>query len=189
MKRIEVSESWRMMQCNSTFKMQFDSKVDMEKAYAAMEAAVRAIDTDSYYKDYYDLWLQDLKDCCEKDEFEIDSALNCMAFNEFIPAMCKAVAEALPLVHFSGNAYYNDLKCFWVDEFEFSYKDKRLSMKETFMDDDCGYFCPDCGCFVLFPDAVIDCDEIACDDCDEVHKITELKYVPPEVTETEYIVK
>ena len=40
-----------MDHCNSTFKMQFDSKVDMKKAYAAMEAALRAIKTDSFFRD------------------------------------------------------------------------------------------------------------------------------------------
>lgn len=183
MKRINVSEGFRIEQTNCHFKMEFSAKVDMRKAHEAMEAAVMAIaETDGYYP----LWIQDLGDCCDNDCFDIDSTLECDEFNRYVPAMCKTVAEAFPATPFEAYAYYDDLRCYWVDEFEVSFKDHHLSITETFADDDCGYFCPECGSWVCSSGMVFEGDEIVCDNCDETIKISALKYVPPTVTVTEY---
>jgi len=183
MERINVSEGFRVMKTNCHFKMEFSAKVDMRKAYEAMEAAVMAIaDTDGYYP----LWLQDLGDCRDNDCFDIDSTLYSDEFNRYVPAMYKAVAEEFPSSDFEAYAWYDDLKCYWVDEFEASFKDHHLTITETFADDDCGYFCPDCGCPIGSCDRVFDDDEIVCYDCDETIKVSSLKYVPPTVTVTEH---
>ena len=184
--RIVVSEAFRVCQTNCSFKMEFRSKVDMRKAYEAMETAVMAI-ADQH--GYYQLWLQDLCDCCDAERFDINSTLYSFEFNEYVPAMCKAVAEALPTVGFEAYAYYDDLKCYWVDEFEVVYKDNLLSITESFADDDCGYFCPECGCQVGTVGMILESDEIICDDCEERIRVSDLKYVPPAVTKSEYPIK
>ena len=186
MKKINVSEGFRVMQTNCHFKMEFSAKVDMRKAYEAMEAAVMAIaEADGYYP----LWLQDLSDCCDNGSFDIDSTLGSDEFNRYVPAMCKAVAEAFPATAFEAYAYYDDLRCYWVDEFEASFKGNLLTITESFQDDDCGYFCPDCGgaigsCGMIFED-----DEIVCSDCDETIKVSDLVYVPATVTKSEYTIE
>ena len=186
MERINVSDEFRFAQTNCSFKMEFHSKVDMRKAYEAMEAAVMAV-ADQH--GYYQLWLQDLSDCCDTERFDINSTLLSDEFNKYAPAMCKAVAEAFPEVDFEAYAYYDDLRCYWVDEFEVAYKNHQLTITETFMDDDNGYFCPECGYSVGTVGMIFDEDEITCDDCDEVTKVSDLKYVPPTVTKSEYFIK
>ena len=185
MERINVSEGFRFHQTNCNFKMEFNTKVDMRKAYEAMEAAVLSLNGDGYYK----LWLQDLADCCDDNSFEIYSKLVSYEFNEYVPAMCKAVAEAMPTVDFEAYAYYDDLRCYWVDEFEVSFKDNLLTITERFEDDDCGYFCPECGYQVGTPHEEFEDEEITCDDCEETIKVSDLKYVPPVVTKSEYVIK
>ena len=186
MDRINVSEGFRVMKTNCHFKMEFSAKVDMRKAYEAMEAAVKAIsETDGYYP----LWLQDLGDCCDNDCFDISSTLHSDEFYRYVPAMYKAVAEAFPSSEFEAYAWYDDLKCYWVDEFEATFKGNRLSINETFADDNCGYFCPECGYQVALHDEVIEGDEIACDDCDETIKVSDLVYVPATVTKSEYTIQ
>ena len=183
MERINVSEGFRVMQTNCHFKMEFSAKVDMRQAYEAMEAAVKAIaDEDGYYP----LWLQDLGDCCDNDCFDIESTLGCEEFYHYVPAMYKAVADALPSSEFEAYAWYDDLKCYWIDEFEASFKDRHLTITETFADDDCGYFCPACGSWVSSSGMVFEGDEIICDDCDETIKVSDLVLVPPTVTVSEY---
>ena len=122
MERINVSEAFRVCQSNCNFKMEFSTEIDMHKAYEAMRTAVMSIvDEDGYY----DLWLQDLADGCGNNRFVIEySTLRSYEFNEYIPAMCKAVAEAIPDVNFEVYAYYDDLQCYWVDEFEASCSDQ-----------------------------------------------------------------
>ena len=186
MERINVSEGFRFSQTNCNFKMEFSSKTNMRKAYEAMEAAVmNIVDKTGYYA----LWLQDLADCCETDKFDIESTLHSCEFYEYVPAMCKAVAEAIPDVNFEAHAFYNDLRCYWVDEFKVSFKDNLLSITETFEDDDCGYFCPECGYQVGTPHEEFEDEEITCDDCDETIKVSNLEYVPPTVTKSEYVIK
>ena len=43
MERFDVSAAFRFEKTNCEFKMEFNTKVDMRKAYEAMEAAVMAI--------------------------------------------------------------------------------------------------------------------------------------------------
>ena len=87
--------------------MEFSSEVDMHKAYEAMEAAVMSIVDEN---GYYDLWLQDLGDGCGNNRFVIEySTLYSDEFTNYVPAMCKAVAEAFPSVSFEVSALYNDL--------------------------------------------------------------------------------
>lgn len=114
MERINVSEGFRFTHTNSHFEMKFSDKVDMRKAYEAMEAAVMAVVNED---GYYALWLQDLADCCEAKSFSVESTLECMEFVEYIPAMCKAVAEAFPTVNFEAYAEYDDQRCYWMDDF------------------------------------------------------------------------
>ncbi len=132
MERINVSEYFRFSESNCHFNMEFSSRVDMRKAYEAMEAAVMAIANE---EGYYKLWLQDLGDCCDADKFEIMSTLMIAEFADYVPAMCKAVAEAIPMVDFTANAWYNDLRCYCVDGFEISFKGRHLTMTETFEDE------------------------------------------------------
>ena len=187
MERINVSEEFRFCQSNCSFKMEFSAKADMRKAYEAMAAAVKAI---SEGEDYSMLWLQDLADGCGNNSFVIEqSTLYSNEFNEYVPAMCKAVAEVLPDVNFEAYAFYNDLQCYWVDEFEVSFNGNLLSITETFEDDDCGYFCPECGYQVGTPHEEFEDEEITCDDCDETIKVSDLVFVPATVTKTEYIIK
>ena len=49
--------------------------------------------------------------------------------------------------------------------------------------------CPECGFSIATVDGLGDAEEIECDDCEEIIKVEDLKYVPPSVTKTEYIVK
>ncbi len=186
MERIIISEGFRVMKTNCHFKMEFSTKVDMRKAYESMEAAVKAIaDTDGYYP----LWLQDLSDCCDNDCFDIESTLYSEEFYRYVPAMYQAVAEVFPTTEFEAYARYDDQKCYWIDEFEASFKGNHLTITETFADDDCGYFCPECGSWIYPCGMVFKGDEIICDDCDETIKVSDLVYVPATVTKSEYTIE
>ncbi len=101
MERIIVSEAFRVAKTNSRFDLKFNADVDLGKAYEAMETAINEIAKGEGYKN---LWLQDLRDCCDKDEFSINSTLDSDEFAVFIPAMCEAVAKAMPGVEFEGSA-------------------------------------------------------------------------------------
>ncbi len=117
MERIKVSEAFRYAQTNNRFEMRFGKTADMRAVYEAMEAAVESVkDEDGYYP----LWLQDLGDCCEGDSFEMESSLLSGEFERYIPAVCLAVAKAFPSVPFSGAAKYDDLKCFYIQKYEFT---------------------------------------------------------------------
>ena len=139
MERINVSKAFRVCKTNCGFKMSFNSAVDMRKAYEAMESAVMSIVDEN---GYYALWLQDLGDCCTADNFDFNSTLGWEEFMTYVPVMLKAVAETLPSAEFEASAWYDDLRCYCVDEFEASFKDHLLTITETFADDDHGYFCP-----------------------------------------------
>ena len=186
MERINVGEAFRVCKSNCNFKMEFNAKVDMRRAYEAMAAVVNEISDGA---DYSKLWLQDLADGCSDDSFSIEySTLSSTEFNEYIPAMCKAVTEAIPDASFEAYAYYDDLRCYWVDEFEVTYKDHQLTIIESSQDDDCGYFCPECGCSVGTDGMIFDGDEIICDDCEEHIMVSDLKYVPPTVIKSEFFI-
>ena len=58
-----------------------------------------------------------------------------------------------------------------------------MSSKIATLNDDCGYFCPDCGYQVALPFEEFDTDEVECDDCEETIKVADLEYVPPMVNE------
>lgn len=88
MERIIVSKEFRFSQTNCNFKMDFNGKIDMRKAYEAMEAAVKAI---AQKGGYYPLWLQDLSDCCNTDGFDFESTLGSDEFYHYVPAMCNTV--------------------------------------------------------------------------------------------------
>lgn len=182
MERIIVSEGFRVEQTNTHFEMKFEESTDTNKALEAIKEVVYEIKEANRYC-YADLWIQDLGDSRMDNGFKIDSTLRCDEFSDYIPAMLKAVAKALPSASFKGIAYYDDLRCLYIDEYEFSYSNRKLNIKETFMDDNCGYFCPHCGCLVVFPDEEINSDEYECDDCEETFKVSDLKFVPPTVSE------
>lgn len=180
MNRITVSEGFRFEQTNAVFNMVFIENADTSKAFEAIRDAVSEI---NYENGFAALWIQDLCDGRTANSFGIESTLRCDEFIQYIPAMLKAVAEALPTASFKGSARYDSVKCFWVDEFEFSYSARKLHIKETFTDDNCGYFCPDCGYQVALPFEEFDSDEVECDDCEETIKVADLEYVPPMVNE------
>ena len=180
MNRITVSEGFRLEQTNAMFNMVFMEDADTSKAF---EAIKRAISDINYENGYAALWIQDLGDSRTENSFEIESTLGCDEFIQYIPAMLKAVAEALPAASFKGSARYDSVQCFCVIEYEFSYSARKLQIKETFMDDDCGYFCPDCGYQVALPFEAFDSDEVECADCEETINVSDLKYIPPMVSE------
>ena len=91
-------------------------------------------------------------------------------------------------MEFEAYAHFDALNCYHVIEFEAALADNHLTVTETVMDDDCGYFCPECGGFVNYVGAEFDGDEVTCGDCDEVIKVSDLKYVPPYVTKSEYFI-
>ena len=66
MERINVSDEFRFAQTNCSFEMKLSTKADMRKVYEAMEAAVLSL-VDEDDDGYYELWLQDLADCCDTD--------------------------------------------------------------------------------------------------------------------------
>ena len=184
MERINVTEIWRTHYTNTTFTMVFANETDTKKAFNAMEAAIKEI---NYEDGYADLWLQDLSDSRTDDSFDFESTLCWDEFTQYIPAMLKAVAEALPSVPFTGNAKYDSVSYIEVDEFEFAFSGNSLYIKETFTGEDHGYFCPECGSFVALPWEQFESDEIQCDDCEETIKVSDLMYVPSAVTETTII--
>lgn len=182
MKNNTYSKELNVFNYEAEIKMEFDEKVDMQIVSEAIAEAVR--ETIGTNGDYVELWIQELNDCCKGRKEEIDCRLWADEFAQIIPPMVKAVAKALPTVPFSGWATRDDLRCFCVDTFDYSYDGSKLHIKETFMDDDCGYFCPKCGTFVAYAHEELDADElIECDDCEEKFRVSDLKYVAPTVTE------
>lgn len=184
MERINVSESFRMCKTNTHFEMRFAENTDTKKA---LEAMLEVIDPkkyeDPYLQAFSPLFIQDLGDNRTDNGFDFDSSLRSYEYEDLIPAMLKAIAKALPDASFEGCANFDDTSCYYIHDFEFSYNGKQLYIKSTFMDDEKGYFCPDCGYQVAEADHVFDSDEIECEDCEEIIKVADLKYVPADVTE------
>ena len=186
MERIIVSEAFRCAKTNSRFDLKFNADVDLNKVYEVMEAAINEIAKGEGYKG---LWLQDLRDCCDKDGFSINSTLESDEFADYIPAMAESVAKAMPGVEFEGSAYYDELKGYYIDEFVFSYYDGMLTIEETVADDECGYFCPECGAFVAYYDEELIDDEIECEDCEETIRVCDLKKVEAYTSRKEIRIK
>lgn len=182
MKSNTYSKEINVFNYGTEIRMEFAEKVDIQIVAETMMEAVR--ETIGKNGDYVDRWIQELDDCCKGIKEEIECELWSDEFTQIIPSMVKAVAEALPSVTFNGYAIRDDMKCFWIDTFDYSYDGNTLHIKETFMDDENGYFCPECGCFVAYPNEMFEDDEIIeCYDCEEKFKATDLKYVAPIVTE------
>ena len=150
-----------------------------------MAAAVKALD---FEDPYTALWLQDLGDSCEAGKIDYQSTLESETFVHFIPAMIEAIAKAFPEVSFEAHASYNDQSCLYVDIFEASFSEHHLTITEKFTDDENGYFCPECGAWILRVTANENYDadeEIECGECEESFKLSDLKFVPPTVTNYE----
>ena len=179
MKETYESKTWTIEHRYGDITLEFTKEVDIHKAFDAMKAA--ASDNAA--------WLDTL---CDSVNGIIKIGFYSGEFSDAIPTICKAVAKTFSDDAFKGTADFDDTRCFWIDSFEFSYDGMTLKTKETFMDDDHGYFCPECGAWVLPPYAANnyeDDEEIECDDCEEVFKLSDLKYVPPMIEEKAYSFK
>ena len=160
------SEVWNFSYYNGGVRIKFSESVDIHKAFEAM-----MVSKDQFGND--DIWM----DWMPRD------------FSEEAFTIVKALAEIFPTVPFEGNIWYTDYHCYCDIDIEFSYNDMRLCLTESFADDDCGYFCPKCGLQVGLAHTKYDEEEIECDDCGEVIKVSDLKYVPTEIIKREYIIK
>ena len=184
MERINVSEFFRMCKTNTHFEMRFAEKTDTNKVLEIMKEVIISFNYDiPYLEAYAPLFIQDLGDCRTENSFVTDSTLRSGEYEEYIPRMLKAIAKALPSVSFEGHANFDDTSCYCILDFDFSYNGKQLYIKSTSMDDENGYFCPECGYMVAEADHVFASDEIECEDCEEIIKVADLKYVPAKVTE------
>ena len=93
MNRITVSEGFRFEQTNATFNMVFMENANTIEAFEAIKEAISDL---NYENGFAALWIQDLSDGRTENSFEIESTLECDEFTQYIPAILKAVAEALP---------------------------------------------------------------------------------------------
>ena len=118
-----------------------------------------------------------------QNSFDIFSKLWSDEYVQYIPAMIKAVAKALPTSCFSGYANHDSLTDYYVHKFEFEFICKVLKIKETIADEETGYFCPECGYQIRTPYAEFEDEEIECDDCGKTFKVADLKYVPAVIKE------
>ena len=155
---------------------EFTKSVDIRKAFAAIPAEKAT-------------WLEYLIET-DTDTFTVNARIRTEGFLEEVPAFYKAVAETFSDVTFTGNAWFSDTSCYWEDSYEISYNDGLLCMTETFADDEYGYFCPECGYWVApYNETFDDDEEIECDDCEALIKVSDLKYVPPLVEKHEIRIK
>ena len=152
---------------------EFSESIDLRKVFEVMKYSVGSIGN----------WLKALEST-RGGSFEFAYSIDEDSLSKGIPVICKAIVEAFPAVCFSGHAWYDSVKCYSVDEFEFSYDGSTLRLKENIYNSESGYFCPECGYVVAYANEVIDGDEIECDDCGEILKVSDLKYVAPYSTET-----
>ena len=151
---------------DTTITMEFAEEVNMQKLSAAVAESVKK--TLGNRGEYVDRWIEEFENCCNGNANEVLQGLWSGDFVDMIPTMFKAVAEAFPTVKFNGRAVRDDLKCFWIDDYRVAYDGNELRITETFMDDENGYFCPKCGCFVAFPYEELDANEVVeCDDCEK----------------------
>ena len=174
MKKTNESKTWNINHYCGEITFKFSKSVDIRKAFEAMKAA----DTES------ESWLDHIS-FNDTNTVEIEWRLEIAEFVEITPAICKAIAETFSSDAFEGHAYFDDLRCYCVDEYDYAYDGETLRIKETFADDEIGYFCPDCGFQVAFWDDEFDDTEIECGDCEETFKVFDLKYVPPIVNKYE----
>lgn len=186
MERINVNEEWRMMKTDSSFSINFASAIDRTVVFDAVRTAIGGINQQG---GYVDLWIQDIGDSISDNGFSIESTLTSDEFNRYIPVMLKAIAEVAPNIPFKGNACHNSLKCYYIDEFVFSYDGKILMTKETISDERCGYFCPECGYPIEEWDAELSDEMIECDDCGKELTMAELQFIPPITEEREVIIR
>ena len=161
--------SWNLEFPYSCIRFEFAESVDINKAFDAMKSSVNGIGA----------WAEVLVSN-EPNTFIFHLGVLSDDYYHGIPVICKAIAEAIPAVCFNGYAVFDHYD---IDEFEFSYDGSILQMKETFYGEDCGYFCPECGGLAAYADEEIDGDEIACENCEELIKVSDLKYVAPLVSE------
>ncbi len=176
MKKTNESKTWTLEHRFGEITFEFSKSVDIHEALSAMKAANTEKDS----------WLDSL---CDKnaDTIMIGWGFDSDVYPDALPAICKVVAETFSDTAFKGSAIFDDTRCLWIDQFDFTFDGKALFITETFEDDECGYFCPECGCWIRPAHASFgDDEEIECDDCEETFKASELKYVPSVVTETTY---
>jgi len=179
MKKTNENKTWNFNFYNGSIEINFTESVDIRKAFAAM------IDTTNDVS-----WLDELNGKeTDTDTFE----MSCMMYStddvgESIRNIITAIAETFPTVPFNGSVWYDAWKCYCDIDYEFSYNDGILNMTESFADEDHGYFCPECGAWILRVTANENYDadeEIECGECEESFKLSDLKFVPPTVTNYE----
>ena len=176
MGRIDVSAEWRMSKCDSTLTLEFANDVDKHIVMQAIKSVTKTTEDAS---SRYDLWIQDLEDCTLTNGFDIVSSIPYYEIDDYIPKMCKAIAEALPDTPFEGNFHYSDQQCFYVHDYEFSYDGKDLHLKSWVANNECGHFCPECEDLLIYADSIYEKDTITCETCEKEYKVTDLKFVPP----------
>ena len=175
MKNTNENKTWTLNHRFGEITFEFSKSVDIHKAFDAMKAANTESET----------WLDSLCDG-EDGSNTIGWGLDAGVYPDAVPAFCKAVAETFSDNTFHGGADFTDTRCYWIDQFDFSYDGETLQITESFESDDHGYFCPECGCWIAPAHASFDDDEeIECDDCEENIKASDLKYVPAEVVHQE----
>ncbi len=178
MKNTNESKTWKFDFDNGVIRFEFAQSVDIRKAFEAMKATT---DDES--------WMDKLNGIeSNVDTFEMDCEMYGDESSEGFTSIVKAVAEVFSAVPFVGSLSFSSDYNYCDIDLEFSYSDKQLHVTETFAGDDNGYFCPECGFQVGPVGTVFEEDEITCDDCDEVIKISDLVFVPATVTKSEYVI-
>ena len=179
--RIIVATGWRLNNCCVNFEIDFNNEVNMEVVYEAMANAIEG--KEGAYKE---LFLHDLEDSCKGRQIDVWTALGYEAYTEFIPEVLKAAAAASPDTNFEGRAVFDDTRCYYIHTFNFNYEDGVLTIEETIVDDECGYFCPDCGSFVAYIYDDLE-SEMECEDCETMIAAEEL--IKKDATENTFIYK
>ena len=178
MKNTNMSKTWSFDCFDGYITFNFTENVDIRGAFDAMRATVNE-----------ESWLDELSSIdSDSDTFDMGCEMYGVVPSEGLISIIKAIAETFPSVPFNGKAVHSSFKCYAVTEVEFSFNGKELHLTETFADEANGYMCPECGFQVAPYDAFFEEDEIECDGCGEIIKISDLVYVPPVVTSVEFTI-
>ena len=175
MKNNNKSKTWNFIFFNCEIHFEFAESVDIRKALETIPSEKAT-------------WMSYLCDT-NTDTFNLDCRVKFGGYNEEFPALYKAVAEYFQSIDFTGDCSYSDTICYDERFVEIRYSKNTLHVTETIEDDECGYYCPDCGCWIApAGDELAADEELECEECGKVFKVSDLKFVPPYVCHDEYII-
>lgn len=185
MERINATPEWRLTHVNVTVEMTLSTNCNLENVYSVIEHEANA-SKQMRQNALKKLFLQDLHGALSTSSdrtIKFQSALDFEIFCKLIPAAMKELASAFPQEDFTAHIIYDDLRCYLVNEYFFSFNHGTLTSHRILRDEDNGYFCPKCYDMIFTWDESRNLPKdtkVSCDCGYHEYTLDELVYYPAE---------